>query len=59
MPPHWVSLFFKTLITKNLKLKSQNKTVRYGLYHFIHAYVKYYDISTLFWLSSRDCKKIY
>ena len=43
MPP-----FFTTLITSNLKLKSQNKTVEYDLYHFIYARVKNYDISILF-----------
>ena len=35
MPP-----FFKTLITQNLKLKFENKTVRYELHHFIYAHVK-------------------
>ena len=43
MPP-----FLKTLITQNLNLKSQNKTVGYDLHHFIYALVKKYDISTLF-----------
>jgi hypothetical protein len=49
--------FLKTLIIQNLKLKSQNKTVGYDLHHFIYARVKNYDISILFWLSSRACKK--
>ena len=53
MPP-----FLKTLITQNLKLKSQNKTVGYDLHHFIYARVKNYDISILFWLSSRACKNV-
>ena len=43
MPP-----FLRTLITQNLKLKSQNKTAGYDLHHFIYARVKYCDISTLF-----------
>ena len=46
MPP-----FLKILITQNLNLKIQNKTVGYEL-HFIYARVKNYGISTLFWLSS-------
>ena len=49
--------FLKTLITQNLKLKSQNKTVGYDLHHFIYACVKNYDILILFWLSSKACKK--
>ena len=53
MPP-----FFKTIITQNLKLKGQNKTVRYDLHHFNYARVKNYDILTLFWLSSRVCKNV-
>ena len=61
MPPFfYVSMmpsFLKKLITQNLKLKSQNKIVEYDLHHFIYVHVKYYDISTLFWLSLRDCKK--
>ena len=45
--------FLKTLITQNLNLKIQNKTVEYELHHFIYACVKInYGISTLFWLSS-------
>ena len=52
MPP-----FLKTLITQNLKLKSQNNTVGYDLHYFIYASVKNYDIPTLFWLSSRTCEK--
>ena len=28
-----ISLFFKKLITQNLKFKSQNKTVEYNLHH--------------------------
>ena len=51
MPP-----FLKSLITQNLKLKSQTKTVGYDLHHFIYAYIKNYDIPTLFWLPSRACK---
>ena len=54
-----MSLFLKTLIIQNLKLRSQNKTVGYDLHHFIYAHVKNYDISILFWLSSRACKKKY
>ena len=49
-------LFLKTLIIQNLKLKSQNKTVRYDLHHFIYTRLKNYDISILFGLSSRACK---
>ena len=52
-------LFLKTLITQNLNLKIQNKTVGYELYHFIYAHVKNYGISTLFWLSSWACKNVY
>ena len=50
--------FLKTLITQNLKLKSQNNTVGYNLHHFIYARVKNYDISTLFWSLSRTCKNV-
>ena len=49
-------LFLKTLIIQNLKLKSQNKIVGYDIYHVIYAHVKNYNISILFWLSSRACK---
>ena len=42
--------FLKTLITKNLNLKIQNKTVGYELYHFIYAHVKNYGISTFFFI---------
>ena len=35
MPP-----YLKTLITQNLNLKVQNKTVGYELHHFIYAHVK-------------------
>ena len=57
VPLFFVPLFFKTFIIQNLKLKSQNKTVGYDLYHFIYTRVKNYDISTLFSLSLRACKK--
>ena len=62
-----MSLFFKTSITQNLKLKSQNKTVRYDLHHFIYAHVKNYNIQfcfgchqellkkVLMWIISRRC----
>ena len=43
-----MSLFLRTLIIQNLKLKSQNKTVGYDLHHYIYARVKNYDISILF-----------
>ena len=35
-----MSPFLKTLITQNLKLRNQNKTVGYNLHHFIYAHVK-------------------
>ena len=53
MPP-----FLRTLITQNLKLKSQNKTIGYDLHHFIYTRVKNYDITTLFWLSSSAYKNV-
>ena len=59
MPPFFMPLFLKTLITQNLNLKIQNKTVGYELHHFIYARVKNYGISTLFWLSSWGCKNVY
>ena len=52
MPSFFVPPFLKTLITQNLNLKIQNKTVGYELHHFIYAHVKNYGISILFWLSS-------
>ena len=41
-------LFLKTLITQNLKLKSQNKTVRCDLCYFLYMLIKNYHISILF-----------
>ena len=40
MPPFYVTLFLRTLITQNLKLKSHNKIVGYDLLYFIYARAK-------------------
>ena len=48
--------FFKTLITQNLKHKSQNKTVRYDLYYFLYMLIKKYHISILFLCESISWK---
>ena len=51
-------LFLKTLITQNLKLRSQNKTDGYDLHYFINAHVKNYDISFCFGCHQELVKKI-
>ena len=43
MPP-----FFKTLITQDLKLKSQNIIIRCDLCYFLYVLIKNYHISILF-----------
>ena len=43
-----MSLFLKILITQNLKLKSQNKTIGHDLHHFIYVLHKIMTFPTLF-----------
>ena len=42
-------LFFKTLITQNLKLKNQNKTIRCDLCYFVNILNNYYNNITIFY----------
>ena len=47
MPPFFVPLFLKTLITQSLKVKRQNKTVRCDLCYFLYVPIKNYHILIL------------